>query len=226
MDIHLHYIEKGRGEPLVLLHGNGESSAYFDMQIEYFSAFRRVIAVDTRGHGKSPRGSRPFTLGQFADDLKEFLDSHGIKRTALLGFSDGGNIALIFAIRYPGYIDRLILNGANLYPAGMKLTALLPIFGAFFLSSIFIRFNPLAGRRKELLSLMVCEPKIKPSDLSGISIPVLVIAGRRDMIRASHTKKISRLLKNGSPCIIEGSHFIAAENSAAFNDSVCQFLRK
>lgn len=226
MDIYLHYIEKGNGEPLVLLHGNGESSEYFNRQIEFFSAFRRVIAVDTRGHGKSPRGSRPFTLSQFADDLKKFLDYHGITRTALLGFSDGGNIALLFALKYPDYVEKLILNGANLHPAGMKLTVLLPILSAFCLYALCALFNPAADRKKQLLSLMSCEPHVKPSELSAISVPVLVIAGSRDMIRTKHTEKMSRLFKNGSLCIVEGSHFVAAENSAAFNEAVSQFLAK
>ena len=73
MDIQLHYVEKGCGEVLVLLHGNGEDSSYFEHQIEYFSSYFRVIAVDTRGHGKSERGTKPFTLKQFADDLYDFM---------------------------------------------------------------------------------------------------------------------------------------------------------
>lgn len=62
MNITLHYIEKGEGFPLIFLHGNGSSSAYFEHQIEYFSKSYRVYAVDTRGHGASPRGTAPFTM--------------------------------------------------------------------------------------------------------------------------------------------------------------------
>lgn len=80
--------------------------------------------MDTRGHGRSPRGCGTFTLERFADDLKGFLDRRGLRRIILLGFSDGGNIALIFALKYPGYVDRLILNGANLNPFGMKPSVL------------------------------------------------------------------------------------------------------
>ena len=69
MNIQLHYIEHGIGFPLLLLHGNGEDHTYFIHQIEYFSQFYRVIAIDTRGHGQSPRGTAPFTISQFADDL-------------------------------------------------------------------------------------------------------------------------------------------------------------
>ena len=54
MDIALSYLEKGSGQPLILLHGNGGSSKYFKKQIDYFSGDYRVIAIDTRGHGKSP----------------------------------------------------------------------------------------------------------------------------------------------------------------------------
>ena len=74
MDISLYYQEKGQGTPFVLLHGNGENGEYFQNQIEYFSNHYRMIAVDTRGHGKSPRGTAPFTMEQFAEDLNTFLE--------------------------------------------------------------------------------------------------------------------------------------------------------
>ena len=114
MDIKHFFIEKGQGEPLILLHGNGENSSYFQGQIDEFSKHYRVYAIDTRGHGRTPRGEKPFTIRQFADDLLGFMDEQQIERAHLLGFSDGGNIAMVFAIRYPERINRLILNGANL----------------------------------------------------------------------------------------------------------------
>lgn len=74
MDIRLHYLEKGKGTPLLLLHGNGESAEYFEHQISFFSEKYHVYALDTRGHGKSSRGEAPFTLEQFALDLEAFMD--------------------------------------------------------------------------------------------------------------------------------------------------------
>ena len=97
MDIEHYYIEKGRGEPLILLHGNGENCDYFKGQIDEFARYYHVYALDTRGHGNTPRGNAPFTIRQFADDLLGFMDSHGIDKAHLLGFSDGGNIATIKA---------------------------------------------------------------------------------------------------------------------------------
>lgn len=73
MDEALYYQEKGSGRPLILLHGNGEDGSYFKNQLEYFSGSRRVIAVDTRGHGRSPRGTAEFTIRQFAEDLKGLM---------------------------------------------------------------------------------------------------------------------------------------------------------
>lgn len=113
MDISLYYEEKGTGTPLILLHGNGENGDYFRHQTEYFSKSYRVIAVDTRGHGKSPRGDAPFTLEQFAEDLKEFCAKLEIPKAVILGFSDGANIAMKFTLKYPEKVRALILNGAS-----------------------------------------------------------------------------------------------------------------
>ncbi len=110
MEIRLHYIEQGEGFPLILIHGNGEDHTYFKRQMEPFADHFRVIAVDTRGHGESPRGTGPFTLSQFAEDLKSFFDQHGISKCHLLGFSDGGNVALLFALKYPDRVKLIFLE--------------------------------------------------------------------------------------------------------------------
>ena len=127
MDIEHYYVEKGCGEPLILLHGNGESSEYFRGQIDAFAKWFHVYAIDTRGHGKTPRGEKPFTILQFAEDLLGFMDDHHIERAHLLGFSDGGNIAMIFAMQHPDRVERLILNGANLNSEGVKRSTQIPI---------------------------------------------------------------------------------------------------
>ena len=105
MDIQLSYVVAGSGFPLVLLHGNGEDHSYFKRQFEPFAQHYRVIAPDTRGHGHTPRGTAPFTLDQFAEDLKGFLDGMDIGRCHLLGFSDGGNIALLFDLKFREYVE-------------------------------------------------------------------------------------------------------------------------
>lgn len=282
--MNLYTKESGSGQPMVLLHGNGEDSSYFVNQMSFFESKYHVIAVDTRGHGKSPRGQGAFTLERFAEDLKEFLDRRGLRRIVLLGFSDGGNIALIFALKYPGYVDRLILNGANLNPFGMKPSVLadvareyVGVVGKLWLQKIGVqraceklqmaaegvqaekqslkenenlsqqeRLKKRPGRscrkekdsekgkkeweknihQKELLSLMLYEPWIRPDLLRRLKMPVLVVAGSDDMIRERHTRQIARSLPNVKLRILEGTHFIASETPDAFNQCVASFLEQ
>lgn len=224
MDIQLHYTEQGSGQPLILLHGNGEDSNYFVHQIDHFSKEYRVIAIDTRGHGQSPRGSKPFTIKQFAEDLYNFMDEKGIEKASLVGFSDGGNIALIFALKHPEQVDRLILNGANLFPSGVKPRYQWPIEIGYHIAKTFAKKDEKAKKNTEMLGLMVNEPQIQPSELAQLTMPVLVIAGTKDMIKESHTKLIYNNLPNAKLEIIEGDHFVANKNHEAFNAAVSSFL--
>ena len=224
-DIHLHYIEQGQGQPLILLHGNGESSDYFEHQIAYFDKEHRVIAIDTRGHGQSPRGNKPFTIKQFAEDLLDFMDEKAIEKTSLLGFSDGGNIALTFALKHPERVDKLVLNGANLFPSGVKPRYQWPIEFGYHIAKWFSRRSDEARKNAELLGLMVNEPHVDPSELAKLTMPVLVIAGTKDMIKESHTRLIYNSLPNAALKLIEGDHFIASKNPRAFNAAVEKFLQ-
>ena len=113
MDIEHFYIEKGQGRPIIMLHGNTGKARYFKHQVDVFAQYYHVYALDTRGHGSTPRGDKPFTIRQFAEDLLGFMDNHSIDKATLMGFSDGGNIAMVFAINHPERVDRLILKIKN-----------------------------------------------------------------------------------------------------------------
>lgn len=224
MDIQLHYTEQGSGFPLILLHGNGEDSSYFVHQINHFSKQYRVIALDTRGHGQSPRGEKPFSIKQFAEDLHDFMNEKGIDKAILLGFSDGGNIALTFALKYPERVEKLILNGANLFPNGVKPLYQWPIEIGYRIAKTFAKKDEKAKKNSEMLGLMVNEPHIELSELSQLTMPVLVIAGTKDMIKESHTRLIYNSLPNAKLEIIKGDHFVANKNHEAFNAAVSSFL--
>ena len=223
MDINHFYIEKGQGEPIILLHGNGENCGYFKGQIDVFAKDYRVFAVDTRGHGKTPRGEMPFTINRFADDLLCFMDEHKIEKAHLLGFSDGGNITLIFALKYPDRVNRLILNGANLTPKGVKRSTQIPIEIGYRIAKRFSQKSEKAMQNAEMLGLMVNEPQIRPEELSAIT---LVIAGTNDMIKTSHTRLIAENTPNSSLVFIKGDHFIASKCPEEFNRSVLDFLNE
>lgn len=224
MSIQLHYVEKGQGAPLILLHGNGEDSTYFVHQIEYFSRTRRVIAVDTRGHGKSPRGNAPFTIRQFAEDLCSFMNERKIEKADILGFSDGGNIALIFTIKYPEKVNRLILNGANLNAGGVKPSVQIPIVIGYRIASLFAKKSPEAKHNAEMLGLMVNDPNIAVEELKKAAARTLVIAGTKDMIREKHTRLIYENLPDAKLVLLPGNHFIANQEPEAFNREVEEFL--
>lgn len=219
MDIKLHYTEYGSGEPLILLHGNGEDSSFFEHQIACFKKDFRVIAVDTRGHGRSPRGTASFTLAQFALDLASFMDELNIDSVHILGFSDGANIAILFALAHPDRVTSMILNGGNLFPEGLY-DWVRQEDREEYQNALDVGDE----RRLELLRLMMDEPHIDPASLSILHMPVLVVAGTDDMIEEEHTRLIAASLPNSQLAFVEGSHFVAAENPDAFNRVVGEFL--
>lgn len=224
MDIKHFFIEEGQGEPFILLHGNSENCDYFQGQIDEFSKQYHVYAIDTRGHGKTPRGNKPFTIRQFAEDLLCFMNEHQIEKAHLLGFSDGGNIAMIFAIRYPERVDRLILNGANLNAGGVKRTTQIPIEIGYMIAKRFAGKSDSARLNAEMLGLMVNDPNIEPKELTGIKAKTLVVAGTKDMIKEGHTRLIASNIPDSELVFIKGNHFIANKRPKEFNRAVFEFL--
>ena len=224
VDIVHFFIEKGTGNAMILLHGNGADSGYFKGQMDEFSRQYHVYAVDTRGHGRTPRGDMPFTIRQFAEDLLGFMDRHRIEKAHLLGFSDGANTAMVFAILHPERVDRLILNGANLNSGGVKRSTQIPIEIGYRIAGRFAKKSNSAARNAEMLGLMVNEPDLSPPELAGIRAKTLVIAGTRDMIREDHTRLIANSIPDAKLVFVKGNHFIANRRPREFNRAVLDFL--
>lgn len=222
--MNLFYIEKGDGFPVVFLHGNSEDHTYFSAQIEYFSQKYRVIAVDSRGHGKSPRGDGELTLKRMADDLFDFLTEKGLDCISLIGFSDGANVAMYFALKHPEMLHKLVLNGGNLDPSGIKRSTQFPIEIGYKIASHFAKKSDDAKKNAEILGLMVNEPHITPEELGKLKMPVLVIAGTRDMVKGEHTLLIANSIPNARLVLLRGDHFIAAKKPQEFNRAVDEFL--
>lgn len=218
-EVRLHYTETGTKDVLILLHGNNEDILYFENQISFFSKLYRVIAIDTRGHGKSERGSKPFNIRQFADDLYEFMEMKSINKAHILGFSDGANIAMVFAINYPDKVNKLILNGGNLDKNGLKAYIRIPIIAEYKLAVMLKN-----KKREEMLGLMVNDPQLTADDLKKIKSRTLVIAGKRDMIKGKHTTFIYENISDAKLSIISGNHFIAQKKSDVFNMEILRFL--
>lgn len=216
----------GSGEPLILLHGNGEDHTIFDNVAKHFAKQYHVIAIDTRGHGKSPLGDEPFSLYQFAEDLNEFMNEQKIEKANILGFSDGGNIALIFASEYPEKVIKLIANGANTKPSGIKPLVHLAMLFRYMLYSVAAAFSGKFEIKKALYYIMLHEPHITKEELEQITAPTLVLVGTEDLIRESESKYIKKSIPNSEIVFVLGNHFIVKNNTKDYIFAVEKFLDK
>src|SRR5215217_945212 len=106
--INLYYETYGTGKPLIFLHGNGGSIFSARAKIEYFKKYFKVIAIDSRAHGKSiDTTTAILTYSQMANDINVLLDSLHIDSAYVSGQSDGGILGLLLAIHYPNKISKL-----------------------------------------------------------------------------------------------------------------------
>lgn len=224
-DARIAYYTFGQGEPLVLLHGNGEDSTYFARCIPYLSHFYRVIAVDSRGHGQSERGIQRLNFDRMAEDLHILFDTLGLEKAHVLGFSDGGNLAIKFALLYPQSVDKLILNGANVSIRGVVPWVQLPVYPAMGVLSVLSPFSANMRKKRDVLGLMAHEYGVRLRDLQLIEQQTLVIVGDHDMIRAAHTQAMVEHFENVQLAVLRGSHFIAAESPARFCLNCLKFLQ-
>ena len=211
---------------LILLHGNGEDHTYFVKQIPAFSPHFRLVLMDTRGQGQSTGGDGELNFSVFAADLLALMDHLQIAKAHLLGFSDGGNLALTFALAHPERVQSLIRNGANLEPGGVKLSTQLPIVLGYGCCRLLSPFSHKARQNGAVLGLMVNHPHIPSQALAALTMPALVIVGERDMIRDRHSQLIARSLPNAQFVRIPGGdHFCAAKCPEVFNHAVLSFLQ-
>lgn len=225
--IKVYYEEYGTGEPLLLLHGNAESIGSFKFQIPELSKSFKVIAMDSRGQGRSTEDGKKLTYELMAEDVNAFLDVLGLSNVNLLGWSDGGNIGLILAMKHPQKVRRLAIMGANLYN---DKTSVSPKINKQVLSvrEQIVRENkPESGFQLQLLDLALNEPKINPEDLKAIGCPTLVMAGSKDVIKEEHTKLIaSKIVKSTLVIFDGGTHYAPQEIPQRFNKAVLDFLAK
>jgi pimeloyl-ACP methyl ester carboxylesterase len=210
---------------LLLLHGNYEDMHVFDGRIEPLLPYYTVIAVDTRGHGKSSRGERPLSYSLFAEDLFTLVNKLHIGTFLALGFSDGANTAMEFALKHQERLAAMILVGGNISPDGLqplfRKTLRLQAAGAS-LTGLMKRD---AHVRKELIDLMLKQPNIDPERLKTITVPALIINGQKDVVTDEHSARIASALPNARRIVIPGAgHFVMADAPEEFDQLLLEFL--
>ena len=116
--VRIWYAVFGRGEPVVLLHGGLANSNYWGNLVPALSKDYQVIVMDSRGHGRSSRGSQPLGYDLMASDVLAVMDILKLEKAAVVGWSDGAIIGLDIAIHHPERLTRLFAFAANSDPEG------------------------------------------------------------------------------------------------------------
>lgn len=225
--IRIYYETYGTGKPLLLLHGNGGSINAFEKTIPYFSKYYKVIAVDSRAHGKSTDPGDSLSFEMMADDFSVLLDSLKIDSADVIGWSDGGIDALLLAMRYPNKVRRLAATGANIRPDS---TALMPevyhqMQDEYIKNKDKVLTDPHQKNDWKILLLDVFQPNLADHQLSIIKCPSLIIAGDRDVIVPEHTIAIFRAIPHAFLWILPSSgHPTLIEHTDEFNKKVHAFF--
>ena len=230
--IKLYYEIYGSGKPLVLIHGNGDSIAGLTAQIKYFSSKYKVIVMDSRGHGKSGLGTERLNYIQMTNDLNALLNHLDIRNADIFGWSDGGILGLMLAIKHPEKINKLALMGAYLRPDQTAIHAWVkPLLdgAAKHVEAMRVKKDTSDnwGLQKQRLDLLMTQPNIDVQSLHQIKAPILVIAGDRDVIRLEHTIEIFQNLNNSHLAILPGqTHFAPMTSPAMFNELLNGFFER
>ena len=224
----IYYEEYGKGEPLLLIHGNNGSIESMGNQIDYFKTKYRVIIADNRGQGKSELKTDSLTYTQITKDWEGLVNHLKLDSISIIGWSDGGIVALQMGISGKTKIKKMVAMGANLRPDGVNSWAINDVSKTreMIVSKIKVKDNSENwDLGNQLAGLLLNQTNIPTKDLSKIKAKVLVIAGDRDVIRNEHTVEIFENIPKAQLCIMPAeTHFAPASNPELFNAIVNKFL--
>ncbi len=212
-NITLNYLVKGNGNPLILLHGNGEDLQIFDKLVSKLEKQFTVYAIDSRNHGGSTR-TEDFTYETMAEDIHQFIEKLELKHVSVIGFSDGAIISLLITLKYPQTFDRMVLLGVNLKPTDFKLDI----------------YNSIAEEYEKtqdpLFKMMLEQPNIELGDLKEINTPALVIGAEDDLYYEDSFQNIVNAMPNAVLKIIKGhDHGSYVVNNDVLYPYVAEFLQ-
>jgi pimeloyl-ACP methyl ester carboxylesterase len=225
----MYYEIYGKGEPLLIIHGNGGSIENFSNQIPFFSKKYQVILADSRAHGKSVDDQDSLSYEMMADDFAALLDHLKIDSAHVIGWSDGGINGLLLASRHPEKVKKLAATGANLIPdAGIAIDPWVVSDVKYTIDSLNKLPNNLAVRRSlKLQHLLYEQPHIGHEVLQKIQCPTLVIGGDNDVILPKHTLEIAENIPKAYLWILPNSgHSTLIYYKDLFNLTVQDFFQK
>lgn len=215
-------------ERLVLLHGGLSSSNHFTAVGDLMAGKYRVCAFDRRGHGRTADTPEPFHYESMADETIAVLEAIG-GASHLVGWSDGGNIGLIVAMRRPDLVKRLVVIGANFHHEGV-LGGTMTDEAKQMLVQDYADHSPdgpdhHAEVTAKTMKMWASEPTMTTNDLSTIQVPVLVLVGDDDCEHLSHTCALYESIPGAQLAVIPGtSHFVPLERPDKVAKIVDDFL--
>lgn len=232
--VHTYYGEQGSGEPLLLLHGGLVDGESFAQQTPAFAERFRVIVPDRRGHGRTADVDGPISYAVMADDTIAFMEALGTRPAHLVGWSDGGDVGLLVAIKRPDLVRNLVLMGANFSADGLTReaaetfkpdtpTSIVPIMHETW------KVNAVEPDRFDavLEKMQKCwfDYAIPTADLARITAPTLVMVGDDDITRFEHTIELYDTIPDAQLAVIPGaSHLVPLEKPDLVNQLVLDFL--
>lgn len=205
--IKLYYKKAGCGKPLIMLHGNGEDHKIFDKAVQILKNHYTVYTIDSRDHGKSGKVNE-LHYEDMADDIYDFITMLDIEKPIVYGFSDGGIIALILAVKHQNNLSKIIVSGVNAAPNGLKTIHILTYKISYFF------------HKNSKVKMMLNEPNITDNMLKSIKIPAIITAGSNDMIKQNHMKHIAECIPNSTFTVfrneLHGSYIVNSTKIAEF----------
>lgn len=227
------YSSYGAGPAVILLHGGLGHSGNWGYQVPaLLRSGRRVVLIDSRGHGRSSRDARPYSYELMAADVLAVMDELRLDKAAIVGWSDGACIALILAMTVPSRVEGVFFFACNMDPSGTLEFHPTPVIDRCFsrhaadyaaLSATPDDFHPFV----EAVGLMMrTEPNYDAADLGLIHVPVAIVLGEHDeFIKPDHAEYLARSIPDAQMIYLHGvSHFAPLQRPAEFNAAVVNFL--
>jgi pimeloyl-ACP methyl ester carboxylesterase len=236
-NIRIHYSMIGVGEPLVLLHGGLGDSSQWGFQVAALAQRYQIILIDSRGQGESQPTTQGISYGQMADDVVEVLNALQIKRAAIVGWSDGGIIALHVALRQPAMVAGLYVLGTNYSLGGMKRASLQgrPETVRRYYQRCAERTRSLGVTRKDsdavrqaLGVMWRSEPTFEDKEIATIAAPAIIALGVHDeLITRSHATKMAKLIAASELALLpNASHFALWQTPDAVTQSIVRLMQR
>jgi len=233
-DTKIYYEIYGKGKPLVMLHGGIVGSTYEMAElIDNFSKYYQVIAISTRGHGKSGMGTKTHTYEQKAKDVVAVLNEVTKDSVTVFGFSDGGYTGYYLASLFPERVKQMIIIGAaETQPGDYKID--LQVSDMMKLDKVYweqqLKLMPEPNRLQEMfdkVSDATAKMYISKDFFSTIKCPVLVMAGNHDQfLNTQRVVNASKMIPNAELAIIpNATHAAFLENFPAVWAATSSFLK-